>query len=189
MIKVFLPEELEKIVKQEANAEHVSPGAYITMVLKEALADKEPDEDGKCETDESVADAVRGTLTVRLSGDDAQVLRTKAAESGLTPTAYLRRLVYTKEYVNIKVPMDDLEELLGQFGKLETAFVAAVGYLKRSEGLVYKQDIDLLNEYMEDIKQLLKQQVKISLGLRQKVEDKIMKEIRTEIKNVTHKNK
>ena len=39
-IRVFLTDEVENKIKREANAEHLSPGEYISMVLSETMSEK-----------------------------------------------------------------------------------------------------------------------------------------------------
>ena len=182
-IRVFLSDELEKIVKQEANAEHISPGDYISMIVKEALEDKSLDDDYE-ELDEVKAQDRSKEVQVHLYGEDADQLRLKANSMGLTPTSYIRRLIYTKEYFNINVPTDDLRELIDTFIKFEQSYTAVVGYIKRGDGEVFKQDIELLKDSMSEISDLFKKQVEISYKSRLKVENKMMKHIRDEIKKV-----
>ncbi len=183
-IRVFLPEEVEKIIKREADAEHVSPGDYISMMVKEGL-DKIPSaDDYEIDCEEERAQGMDRSTEVRihLYGDDANQLKRKAADMGLNPTAYIRRLIYTKEFVNVIVPTDDLREYIDKFTKLENAFIAAVGYIKSADGLIYKQDLELLNDYAGQIAELFKEQVKISTAERLKVENKMIKYVKDQIK-------
>ena len=186
MIKTFLPEDLEAIVKHEANAEHVSPGAYITMLVKEALEGKTLDENEEVFEGDGPVDR-KNHVCVNLYGKDADQLRLKANSMGLTPTSYIRRLIYTKEYFNINVPTDDLRELIDTFIKFEQSYTAVVGYIKRGDGEVFKQDIELLKDSMSEISDLFKKQVEISYKSRLKVENKMMKHIRDEIKKAKFK--
>lgn len=186
MIKVFLPEDLENIVRQEANAEHISPGAYIGTLVKEALEGKtlndDIDDEEVFEDDGPVDRSNR--ICVNLYGKDANQLKLKARSNGLTPTAYIRKVAYTQEIVNIIVPTDDIREFIDEFKSLERAFTSAVGYIKRSEGDVFIQDIELLKDYMSQIGDLFEKQVRISYSQRFKVENKMMKYVKAELKRL-----
>ncbi len=183
-IRVFLPDELEKIVKREADAEHLSPGEYISMMMKEALEDKDFDSYDFEETPEE--EELRGKdrnkqVNIHLYGDDAEEAKRQSQALGLTPTSYVRRLIYTGDYTVINVPVEDLMEFIGEFTKLRNSFTAAVGYIKRSEGEIYKQDLELLEDYMGQMTELFKNQAKLTYATRAKVEQKMMKYIRDEI--------
>ena len=183
-IRVFLDKNVERLIKQEADAEHISPGQYISMIVAESLADRNLSADIGDEAPENRSEAKdrSNKIVITLYGEDADMLKQKAAAMGLTPTSYIRRLAYTKEYVTIEVPTDDLRDLIDRFIELEKAFCAAVGFIKRSEGVIFTQDLELLKDYMSEIKELFKQQVKITYASRLKVEQKMARYIRDQIK-------
>ncbi len=179
-IRVFLGAEMEKTVKREADAEHLSPGAYISMLVNEALADKKMEDFD--EAPEEISTSTVGDCYIKLSGEDAQALKQKAAEMGITPTGYVRRIVHTKEYANIVVPTDDLREYIDKFTKLENAFISVVGYIKSAEGVIFQQDLDLLNDYMGQMTDLFKEQVKLTAATRLKTENRMIKFVKDQIK-------
>jgi len=184
-IRVFLPDELEKMVKREADAEHVSPGEYISMVLKETFEDKEYNSEDFEETpeEEESRGKDRGKqVNIHLYGEDADEVKLKSQALGLNPTSYVRRLIYNNNYTVINVPVDDIMEFIGEFTKLRSSFTAAVGYIKRADGIVFKQDVELLEDYMGQLCELFKNQAKLTYATRAIVEKKMMKYIRDEIK-------
>ncbi len=182
MIKTFLPEELEAIVRQEANAEHISPGAYVAMLVKEALEGKTLNNESDEEVFEGDGPVDRShRVCINLYGKDADQLKIRAGEMGLSPTAYIRRIAYTKEYVSITVPTDDLREFIDEFIKYEQSYTAAVGYIKRGEGEVFTQDLGLLKDYMSEIRDLFKKQVELSYSMRLKTQNKMMRDLKDEV--------
>lgn len=183
-IRVFLPDDLEKIIKREADAEHVSPGEYISMMVKEGLSSLPTKDDFEMDAEEELFQGMdrSNQVNVHLYGEDANQIKRKAADMGLNPTAYIRRLIYTKEYVNIVLPTDDIQEYIEKFSELEKAFVSVVGYIRSADGVIFKQDLELLNDYMGQIQELFKLQVKVSVSSRLKVENKMIKYVRDQIK-------
>ncbi len=183
-IRVFLPDDLDKIIKREADAEHVSPGEYISMMVKEDLSSLPTNDDFEMDAEEELSQGMdrSNQVNVHLYGEDANQIKRKAADMGLNPTAYIRRLIYTKEYANIVVPTDDLREYIDKFTKLENAFISVVGYIKSADRVVFQQDLDLLNDYMGQMTDLFKEQVKLTAATRLKTENKMIKFVKDQIK-------
>ncbi len=182
-IHLFLQDDIYQAVKQESEAQHLSPSEFISMKLKEVLPIHVTEQNETSPDDPGIATVSdNGKVTIRLSGSDAQILKKKAAEAGLSPTAFVRRLVITNECVFIQMPTDDLDEYIERFTDLEKAFMAAIGYIKRGEGEVFKQDIDLLKDYMSDLTELFKTQISISYETRNSVKRSMIKELRDQIR-------
>ena len=187
-IRIFFKnKELEKRIRKEAAAQHLSPGAYIAQMVSEALAGKKVSEevyDHDEDEDEERFDGnpdKSGNINIRLYGEDAIRLRNKARRFGINPTAYVRRLVRTAVFVDIRVETNDITELIQTYSEFEQAFTAAVGYIKRCDGEVFEQDIELLKDYMSEITDLFTKQVEMVYKSRLRVERKAEKYIKEQI--------
>lgn len=189
-IRIFFKnKELEKRIRKEAAEQHLSPGAYIALMVSEALAGKKVseevynhDEDEDEERFDGNTDK-SGNINIRLYGEDAIRLRNKARRFGINPTAYVRRLVRTAVFVDIRVETNDITELIQTYSEFKQAFTAAVGYIKRCDGEVFEQDIELLKDYMSEITDLFTKQVDMVYKSRLRVERKAEKYIKEQIDN------
>lgn len=124
-------------------------------------------------------------ITIRFSGEDAKLLKQKASELKISPTAYIRRLIRSGNCPVIKMGTDDIEDFIRKFTDLERAFAAAVGFIERSEGLVLSQDVELLKDYMKEMTDLFIKQVKLSYKTRLSAKRTIVKEVMEQIKDRT----
>ncbi|MBR6402161.1 MAG: hypothetical protein IKS48_02100 [Eubacterium sp.] len=122
-------------------------------------------------------------ITIRFSGEDAKLLKQKASELKISPTAYIRRLIRSGNCPVIKMGMDDIDDFIRKFTNLERAFAAAVGFIERSDGVVFSQDIELLKDYMKEMTELFTKQVEISYRTRLSAKRTIVKEAMEQIKN------
>lgn len=190
-IRVFLKNpDIEKILLREAEAEHISPGEYISMVLTEVLSKKEPvveEESEEEPPEEKVTTSGRdkkNQSVITLYGNDSIMLKQKAAEIGLSPTAYIRRIIYTKEFVNIQVYTDDLEDFMQTFGELKRGVLTTISFINRNSKEVFVQDVETIKLYLERIKDLVGKQVKMSYASRLKVERAMTKSIKEQINSL-----
>ena len=121
-------------------------------------------------------------ITIRFSGEDAKLLKQKASESKISPTAFIRRLIHSGNCPVIKMSTDDIEDFIRKFTDLERAFAAAIGYIEAAEGLVLHQDAELLKDYMKEMTDLFIKQVEISYKTRLSAKRAIVKEAMEQIK-------
>lgn len=187
-IRVFLPEELERKIKREADAEHLSLADYISMVMSEAMSGKPDvginDEEEGIKQEKSRKQDRSNEVRIHLYGDDAIQLKQKAAEIGLNATAYIRRIIYTKEFVNIPVYTDDLEDFMQTFGELKRGVLTTISFINRNSKEVFVQDVETIKNYLERIADLVGKQVKISYASRLKVERAMTKSIKEQINSL-----
>ena len=187
-IRVFLPEELERKIKREADAEHLSLADYISMVMGEAMSGKPDvginDEEESINQEKSRKQDRSNEVRIHLYGDDAIQLKQKAAEIGLNATAYIRRIIYTKEFVNIPVYTDDLEDFMKTFDDLERGVLTTISFINRNSKEVFVQDVETIKLYLERIADLVGKQVKMSYASRLKVERAMTKSIKEQINSL-----
>ena len=180
-IRIYLGKELEEKVREKAAAEHISPGAYIASMLPAAIEKHKAKREAEEITFNEDA-ASTSECHIHLKGNDALMLKMRAAEAGLSPTVYVRRIAYTKEYVEIEMPSDGFDEFSERFSRLESSFTAAVGFILRGEGTGFRQDVELLKDYMGQICDLCKEYYKLTFINRETVMRRMMKEIRHQIR-------
>ncbi len=180
-IRVYMDEELEKKVRKAASEEHISPAEFISMVVTKRLRNKVTGSDEPITFQES--DTKTSECYIRLKGEDALMLRYKAEQLGLTPTSYVRLISYTKEFAVIDPnDDDDFREFCHEFSVLSRSFEAAVGYIKRGEGDVFKQDVELLKDYMNEISELQNKHLALAMANRDSIRRETLKKIRHQIK-------
>ena len=175
--QVSMPEEIANALIEEAKNEQLTVSSYLTMITKEQLKDVIKENNKDDETNDSQDG---GRLCIEFYGKDSALVKRKAADLGLTPTSYLRRLAYTKDFKIIDFTTDDLEGFLADIGRLINAITSCINMAKRYSGKIFPQDIELIKNNLDKIIKLSQEQIVISLNDRKRVYNKMMKKIMEE---------
>ena len=165
-INLTLNEEQFNLIQQEAEKEKLSPPSYVVKLLMSSLNNTELD--NKERTIENT-DINKKTVTIRLTEKDAQVLHEKAAELGLPDIGYIRHLIHTKDFVFHDVSTDDLYEYIEQIGGVIRDISSFVGSIKKyGQTKIYPQEIRKMEEYIEKLTLLMRNQVQLTMSTRER---------------------
>ena len=181
-IDITVPDDLYEVLKAEASDNGTIPSRFITRYLSENLM---PEEDQNGIIEESYeADPDNGKLTTyRFKQEDASIIHERAVRLGISDTAYLRKLVRSKQFNVIDIADDDIKEYLAQVGKISNSASSLVSMIKRNgNGQVYSQDIERMLELLEGIKGLCKEQVKLTYANRNKAYKAMVSKLDREIR-------
>lgn len=178
LTKVYLPENIAEAVIKEAYTEQLSVSSYITSILAEELKDvideNETETENETDNNEEQTTSLLSSRVV-LTGEDAIKLKEKAAKLGISPTAYIRNMVYTKDFRIVDFTTDDLEGYLADIHSLINAITSCINLSKRYSGMLQPQDVELIKNNLNKMIKLAQEQIVISLNDRKSVYKKMMK--------------
>lgn len=171
-VQVYLPVSAAEVVEREAKAERMTLSTYCSVIICDAvnaLNENEllPDEKSEEETKEAVH--------VHLYGKEAAILKRKASQLGLTPTEWVRNTVLKKDLSIYQVQLGDLEEFLDQYGRHVSAIEGVVEVCKMNDNTVFKQDVELVMDRQETIRNLMLMNLSALLRKREKAQLKLIK--------------
>ena len=170
-VQVYLPLSAAEVVEREAKAERVTLSTYCSVIICDAVnalneSEPLPEEESEDEANEAVH--------VHLYGKDAAILKRKASQLGLTPTEWFRNAVLRKDLSIYQVQLGDLEDYLDKYGRHVSAIEGTVEVCKRNNS-VFKQDLELILERQEIIRNLMLMHLSALLRKREKAQLKLIK--------------
>lgn len=146
--------------------------------------DRNPEGSGK-----SVEECESGrALFLRLNPEEAVLLEQKSREMGISPQAYLRKAIRTKNFVDIEVSTGDLFEIC-------EALNASAGSIRNFLSLTIKSNDKIRQEDVEEIKLQLSELIKLIRSIyrkterdREKVVRKVVRETKARITAIDSEN-
>ena len=106
----------------------------------------------------------------KLNDKDEAILRKKAEKAGMSPSAYLKKLIRSKEVNVISIYTDDLEELIEEVHTASTAMRSIVVTVKsREDGAVYASDIAEMGRLCSEMNKSLTNALKAVYGDRRRL--------------------
>ena len=147
-VQVYLPEELASRVEQLAKAEHMTISSCCSVMIADAMQEM-------LENNPSVAEVTDGdsdeSVHIRLYGKDASLLKKKAAELHLNPTAWVRNAVLRKDLTIHRIEFGDLHEMSAIYGRLVSSIEGIVSVCRDTYN-VFPQDVERIIDLMETIR-------------------------------------
>lgn len=156
-------EQFMQIEKAAANA-NTPIAAYCTALVLSSLNENSHCDhriDKECE---------HRNRRISLTSDEAFTLREKASSLGLSDVAYLRKLIFTKDFNILDISSTDIDSYIAELHPLIDSINSFVSLIKRCDSNnIYKQDIDKVSAMLNEIKTLMKKQLNTSYSNRKKV--------------------
>lgn len=157
-------EEQFKQIEEAAANSNITIAAYCTALVLSSLNENPPYDSL---TDRGYEHRNR---RIPLTSDEAFTLREKASSLGLSDVAYLRKLIFTKDFNILDISSTDIDSYIAELHPLIDSINSFVSLIKRSDdNSIYKQDIDKLVGMLNEIKTLMKKQLSTSYSNRKKV--------------------
>ncbi len=138
-LNVGLSESIYKKVKAESCKRKQSMSSYISS----AIADYDPNINSVYETDLEVE---YDQLTIRLQGEAASLLRKRANQQGLTPTAYVRDIALHHDLNLIEVEHSIGKHLLMAFNDYDMDIKYLINCFEKASS---KEDFELIRHSVE----------------------------------------
>ncbi len=176
LVKMYLQDDVARIIKQEAAAEHMSVSAFCGAIVGDAikeLIDSDPSIETGVGTGEE--EAAGDSYSVKLRGKDAALLKKKAKELGILPSDWIRHAIYRKDLKIHIVQLDDLEELLDQMGSLITS-IDAIAVVCQENKKVLREDVEVIKELLKEAVALMKIYAGALFAKRKKAQVKLIRE-------------
>ncbi len=175
VVKTYLTEDTSEKFNQLCKAKGISVSSYIGELVTGALNEAG---DLTGENDEDDSEISRGSIHVHLSDKDAELLSDKAKKIGISPTAYVRRLIKNNDLMIYDISTDDVRDYIAELHGVTVALTSMVNLIKRSgKGEIFAQDVEAIKKYSKEIVLLMNKQVAATYTTRKQI-------IREELKKI-----
>ena len=180
-INLRLPEDLFSKVENAARENGLAINQYITSILTTSLNSCSTLDSFVEEISESIDSDKTASSTYRFSPGDVSILRRKARSLGLSDTAYLRKVIRTKDFKYIDCSLDDLREYMTQSQKLIDSVTQFVHLIETNgKGIVFEQDVRRILSLLLEIKDLHKEQLQTIYENRRSAYKMMLKKMESE---------
>lgn len=148
---MYLDDDVANVLKQEAKMEHLSLSGYCSAMATDKVKSIYNSADCSAPAETTDGEGADDCFRVNLRGDDASVLKRKANELGITPTAWLRNAIHRKDLTIHKIDFADLREMNAIYGRNVSSIEGIVSVCKDNNS-VFPQDVERIIELMETIR-------------------------------------
>ena len=165
-IKAYLPSDLAKRAREKAVEKNLSLSSYIQSLVRADTAEKDAPATAAKETTETGSN--ESSIRITIAGKDARLLKEKAFELGISPTAWVRNAINTKTFHVINFSMNDLDEFLAAYNR-NVEHIQGVASVCLDTKNVFPQDLEFILYYMKEITALFKKHFSAAYKTRKEV--------------------
>lgn len=174
MVGVHVTEDLYNEIQLRAENEKLSVSSFLNREIKNMFSEYELPEIKKPELTETED----RKAYVSFDKDTSAILQQKAAEQGLTETAYLRNLIHTKDFKVYRVVTDDLENIIEEVHSAISSLSGTISIIrKQGQGKIFEQDVKHILQDADEIKKTLNKIVQNLYKTRRSTKNKILKDL------------
>lgn len=171
-LSINVDADLYNAILESSKNEHISASAFVNKILKENIKTTTtlPDKEER--------DIVENNSKSRiwLDAETTAILHKKAKELGFTDTAFVRRLIHTKNFKIYYVQTEDINLLINEVHKAISSLSSSISLIKKyGKGEVYEADVKKILNDSDEIKVILRKIVANLYGTRRTAQQKLVK--------------
>lgn len=127
-------------------------------------------------------------LFLRLDPEETSLLEQKSKERGISPQAYLRKVIRTKNFVDIEVSTGDLFEICEALNVYAGSIRNFLSLTIKSNDKIRQEDVDEIKNQLSGLIKLIRSIYRKTERDREKVIRKVVRDIKAQIAIIDSEN-